>query len=114
MDRENEGGEMNYKSLKKAGTKWVDLNSGKMPEEYRMCLFALSGVESLGVAPSVVVGYLKLQSYGFLIVTPGAVRCPGQRVTHWADILGDDFTAPHWQMAQPDKAERELRRKKKG
>jgi hypothetical protein len=49
--------------------------------------------------PAVAVGYLKFgagdrQSPYFVI--PGGAGGDVRRVTHWADVLGDDFSVPDW------------------
>ncbi len=45
------------------------------------------------VAATVAVGYLRIHSDGPFFVVPGVPHKDAE-ITHWADCLGDDFTAP--------------------
>jgi hypothetical protein len=78
----------------------------KLPKERKRVLLQLSGNEKHGVAPAVVVGYLKYAAgdkQSPVFVHPGAGSTYsenghyiGVRVTHWADCLGKEFAAPLW------------------
>lgn len=50
-------------------------------------------------AATVAVGYIRVHSGGPFFVVPG-VPHKDEQITHWADCLGDDFTAPAWGMKQ--------------
>lgn len=84
------------------GPRWQPFVGGGLdrvlPPERRKVLVAFSGDRPIGTAPSVVVGYLRFSAGDRacpFFVTPGFDR-GRQDVTHFADCLGDDFTAPHW------------------
>lgn len=72
---------------------------GELPPERHMVLVQIDG--GIGEAPAVGVGYLKFAAGDRdcpYFVVPGARE--NFVVTHWADCLGDDFTAPLWKMTQ--------------
>ena len=48
---------------------------------------------------TVAVGYIRIHSGGPFFVVPG-VPHKDEEITHWADCLGDDFTAPLWDSSQ--------------
>jgi hypothetical protein len=50
-------------------------------------------------AATVAVGYIRVHSGGPFFVVPG-VEHKDEEITHWADCLGDDFTAPAWHSKQ--------------
>lgn len=80
-------------------------HDNKLPPERRMVLVQIGPTDS--EAPCVAVGYMKFaagdgDSPGFIV--PGAR--PHFVVTHWADCLGDDFTAPLWKMTNHAEAVR--------
>lgn len=64
------------------------------PAERRILLVAIAGDGPH--APSVAVGYLRIHSGGPFFVVPGFGRT--FQVTHWADVLGDDFHSPNWNL----------------
>lgn len=80
---------------------WIPFEPGHpLPPRHRLVLVAAIG--SSGVAPSVMVGYLKFAAGDPTcpyFVRPGGAS--GSFATHWADVLGDDFRSPHWKMGQP-------------
>lgn len=55
-------------------------------------------------AATVAVGYIRIHSDGPFFVVPG-VEHKDVEITHWADCLGDDFTAPLWQSKQPKRTD---------
>lgn len=67
-------------------------------KERRYVLLQVAGDDSLGMPPSVAVGYLRVWSNGPWWVIPGFGR--DFIVTHYADCLGDDFQAPLWKGTQ--------------
>jgi hypothetical protein len=83
-----------------------------LPPTKRYVLLQFPADEQKGLAPAVVVGYLKydtmlirdvpIKEYAEwpYFITPGFDR-QGRSVSYWADCLGDDFNAlPSWQGAQ--------------
>ena len=50
-------------------------------------------------AATVAVGYIRVHSDGPFFVVPG-VPHKDEEITHWADCLGDDFSAPAWGSKQ--------------
>jgi hypothetical protein len=77
---------------------WIRFAPGEpLPPERRYVMIQIDEERATGSAPAVGVGYLRfaagdLRSPQFIV--PGARR--GFRVTHWADCLGDDWSAPLW------------------
>ena len=83
----------------------------ELPMESRYILLQFPEDDARGIAPSVVVGYLKFETsidriingepkYVPVFITQGFERC-GRKVSHWADCLGDDFDAlPNWKGGQ--------------
>lgn len=65
-----------------------------LPPERRKVLVAIPG--NGPHAPAVAVGYLRVNSGGPFFVVPGFGR--DFTVTHFADVLGDGFTMPHWTL----------------
>lgn len=85
----------------------------RLPPERKYVLIQMSGNENKGVAPAVVVGYLRYsagdkQSPHFITPGCGAYDADGKRVpvrvTHWADCLGKSFNAPLWSSARVEPA----------
>jgi hypothetical protein len=51
------------------------------------------------MSATIAVGYIRIHSGGPFFVVPG-VPHKDEEITHWADCLGDDFTAPLWDSRQ--------------
>jgi hypothetical protein len=100
--------------------KWVKYRKqGKLPLERRYVLvviesrqsddqkraykeFGRSGIDDPNfkdTSATVAVGYIRVHSGGPFFVVPG-VPHKDEEITHWADCLGDDFTAPAWDSNQ--------------
>lgn len=94
---------MNPETIRKVmADEWVafDGSRRRLPYERRYVLVQIAGDDSLGMPPSVAVGYLRFASDDVTpyFVVPGF----GRRftVTHWNDCLGDQFAAPLWEGKQ--------------
>lgn len=73
----------------------------KLPKERKLVLVCVAAKEG-GLPPAVAVGYLRFgggQRDSPFFVIPGV----GGEVTHWADCLDDDFSAPCWNF--PDRGQ---------
>jgi len=100
---------------------WIEYDrTGDLPQERRKVLlmigqrqsdqqkdahrrFGRPGIDDpdfKDVAATVAIGYLRIHSDGPFFVVPG-VPHKDNEITHWADCLGDDFTAPGWDSQQP-------------
>lgn len=100
--------------------KWIKYGrNGKLPLERRNVLVMIEGRQSAfqkqaykefgrpgiddpnfkNTVATVAVGYIRVHSGGPFFVVPG-VEHRDEEITHWADCLGDNFTAPLWQSKQ--------------
>lgn len=96
--------------------KWIEYDRlGKLPLERRSVLVMIAQRQSeeskraheefggdqdfKDTAATVAVGYIRIHSDGPFFVVPG-VPHKDEDITHWADCLGDDFTAPLWLSKQ--------------
>lgn len=104
----------------RAAIKWVEYNrQGVLPLEYRNVLVMieerqsdslkltyaeggwpeLDNTDFKDIAATVAVGYIRVHSGGPFFVVPG-VPHQDSEITHWADCLGDNFSAPLWRSEQ--------------
>lgn len=80
---------------------WIPFDpvNGPLPEEHRYVLLQLDEHEGAAMPPAVVVGYLRFAAGrrdSPKFIHPGAGGNALRTITHWADCLGDDFSAPLW------------------
>lgn len=75
--------------------RWNKFIQNTTLKERRCVLVQIAEDISLGMPPSVAVGYLRKYAGGKFFVVPGFGR--NFEVTHWCDCLGNNFYTPLWE-----------------